>query len=128
MIKAKFGDCSVCNLSNTLLYRRNPAECKVCYFKGKLEKKKKPKRIPAFSDKKLEQHKEYRILRDKYLSEHPICEVHDCNKPTTNLHHKKGRIGDLLCNVNYFMACCSTCHPQRIHENPKWAREHNYLI
>jgi len=91
------------------------------------DKKKPKKSISPFSAKKLEQLSEYRIVRDKYLEEHPKCEVHDCNSDTTNCHHKKGR-GKELSNPKFFMACCSSCHPQRIHENPAWAREHGYLI
>jgi len=90
--------------------------------------KKKKKRIKPVANKRLEQLAIYRPLRDKYLSDNPICEVHDCNNETTNLHHKNGRAGKMLYNVNYFMACCHLCHPQKIHENPEWARENGYLI
>lgn len=89
---------------------------------------KKRKAIKPFSQKKLKDLATYRPLRDEYLINNPICEVHDCNKPTTNLHHKKGRRGPLLYDVKYFMACCETCHPKRIHENPAWAREHGYIL
>lgn len=70
----------------------------------------------------------YRPLRDKYLNEHPICEVHDCNNPSNQLHHKKGRVGKLLYDDEFFMACCGVCHPARIHENSEWSYEHGYLI
>lgn len=90
--------------------------------------KKKQKRIKPFSDKKLNDLAIYRPLRDKYLGDNPTCEVHDCNRATTNLHHKNGRTGKLLYDTEYFMACCHVCHPQRIHENPEWARENGYLI
>lgn len=133
MIKAKFGNCSKCDSNDILLYRRNPPECKACYFQGKLQRKKlsvnKPKKaIRPFSDKKLEDLAKYRPLRDKYLKDHPICEVTGCGNETTNLHHKAGRNGSLLYDVRYFMACCYDCHPKRIHENPEWARENGYLI
>lgn len=132
-IKAKFGTCSVCSSENQLLYRRNPPMCKPCYWKDKMNrakaKERKPKkRINPFSDKKLEALAKYRPLRDKYLSDNPTCQVDYCENPTTNLHHKAGRNGELLYDVRYFMACCSECHPQRIHENPEWAREKGYII
>ncbi len=90
--------------------------------------KNKKKRIKPVANKRLEQLAIYRPLRDKYLSDNSICEVHDCNNETTNLHHKNGRVGKMIYNVDYFMACCHICHPQRIHENPEWARENGYLI
>lgn len=104
-----------------------------------IAKKKKAYVIPNISAKRLSDLATYRPIRDEYQKEHPICEVHDCNKPANNLHHKMGRIGfaddwarfegiKLLWDVRFFMNCCETCHPQRIHENSEWAYEHGYLI
>lgn len=71
----------------------------------------------------------YRPTRDKYLKEHLICEVKGCDKSSTNVHHKKGRIGELLYDIDYFLACCSTCHPQKIHfTHVKWAIEMGYIL
>ena len=95
--------------------------------------------IPKFSAKRLSDLVTYRPIRDEYQKEHPICEVHDCDKPANNLHHKMGRIGfaddwarfegiKLLWDVRFFMNCCETCHPQRIHENSEWAYKNGYLI
>ena len=134
MLKAKFGSCSGCGEENQLLYRRNPPMCQKCNWEFKKQKaKKKGKKPPRkvislVSKKRLDQLKKYREIRDRYLADHPICEVHDCNKPTTNLHHRAGREGELLYMDEYFMACCETCHPKRIHENPAWARERGYII
>lgn len=133
MQRAKFGTCSVCNTDESLLYRRNPPMCQRCNNEYKMNKKKSQgkkvkKSISPFSEKRLERYAEYRVVRDKYLADHPICEVHDCNNPTTNLHHKAGRNGRLLTISKYFMACCDDCHPKRIHENPAWAREHGYIV
>lgn len=91
-------------------------------------KGKKNKRISPVSQKQLDRLAKYRPIRDKYLKEHPECEVHDCNKSSTNIHHKKGREGSLLWDADFFLACCETCHPKRIHENPEWAYEYGYLI
>lgn len=137
MLKAKFGDCSVdgCGKENTVLYRRNPPMCQSCYYKDKQERSKKKstsskkkKSISPISDKRAKELKTYREKRDQYLKNNPICEVHDCDNKTTNCHHKAGRSGSLLYNDEYFMACCSSCHPKRIHENPKWARDNGYII
>lgn len=90
--------------------------------------KKKSKAIKPVSNKRLEELAIYRPLRDKYLAEHPICEVKGCERKTTNLHHKNSRVGKMLYATEYFMACCELCHPKGIHENPEWARENGYLI
>ena len=92
------------------------------------DKKKSSGVIKPISDKKLEELAIYRVERDKYLKEHPICEVEDCNNPSNHIHHKNGRNGAMLYNKEYFMAVGGCCHPKRIHENPEWARENGYLV
>jgi len=89
---------------------------------------KKRKSINPFSQKMLDRLAIWRPVRDKYLASHPVCEVHDCNKPSTNVHHRAGRMEWRLTYVPWLMACCETCHPKRIHENSEWAYEHGYLI
>lgn len=139
-IQRKKGNCSICGKKDLLLGRVRPPECISCYKykKAKLYQErarerakanpKKPKPIPKVSAKMKEALKEYREKRDKYMAEHPVCEVKDCFKPSNNLHHKAGRIGPLLTDERYFMACCETCHPTRIHENPIWAEKEGYII
>lgn len=108
---------------------------------GKPKKTFKPKLggLNNISQKKMGELSIYRPIRDRYLERHPICEVKDCDRPTTNLHHKMGRVGfadqkardkglKLLLDSRYFMACCSVCHPGRIHDNPEWARQLGYLL
>jgi len=98
------------------------------YHKPRDVIKSKPKYISPVSKKRLTQLSEYRLVRDKYLEDNPKCEVYDCVNDTTNLHHKNGRNGNRLIDTGFFMSCCSDCHPKRIHENPKWARDNGYLI
>lgn len=86
------------------------------------------KRINPIADKRLEELAIYRIARDEYLLEHPICEVEGCVEKSTHIHHKKGRIGKLVYDKKYFMAVGDACHPKKIHENPEWSREMGYLI
>lgn len=133
----KYATCSVCSSEDMLLYRKSPKMCKACYFKDKMERAKsksknlKPKKksfIAPISDKRAEGLAKYRGERDAYLKEFTECEVHDCNNPSSQIHHKAGRNGSLLWDREYFMACCGVCHPQRIHENPKWARECGYIV
>lgn len=60
------------------------------------------------------------------MKDHPVCEV--CGlEPSVDLHHKKGRSGDLLFDTKFFMAVSRKCH-DRIHQNPKWAKESGFLI
>lgn len=87
------------------------------------------KRIKPVATKRQKQISKYYPLRNKYLEAHQVCEVDDCNNYSTNLHHKKGRENEMLINVEFFMACCSDCHPKRIHEtNVKWAKKMGYLL
>ncbi len=126
----KFKKCKVCD-KEFLPYSSFQ---KHCSFGCNLESKesqvsKKKKSIRPISDKKMKQLAIYRPLRDKYLKDNPTCEVVGCNNNTTNLHHKAGRIGKFLTDVNMFMACCSSCHPQKIHfDDVHWAYDNGYLI
>lgn len=103
--------------------------------------KKVKKTITGISNKKLAANAVYRPIRDSFLKMHPVCQVHDCTRPTTNLHHVMGRehnifadewarINDipLLYDVRFFLASCDQCHPKRIHENPEWARSEGYIL
>jgi len=68
----------------------------------------------------------YRPLRDKYMEENPICEC--CKeKPSSELHHRKGRMGELVYYVLFFMACCTWCH-KKIHAESAWSYLKGYLI
>ena len=77
------------------------------------------------SKKRAKQLKIYRSLRDKYLEENLYCEK--CGRFGTILHHKNGRTGERLYDINYFMAVCDPCH-KWIHEHPKESREKGWLI
>lgn len=74
--------------------------------------------------KRQQQNKEYKIIRDKFMQENPRCER--CGAPATENHHKNGRNGLRLLDVNYFMAVCRNCH-RWIHEHPKESREKGWL-
>jgi len=99
-----------------------------CKFHQYLRTDKKKKTINPISDKRLNELALYRPIRDKYLNENTSCEVRECDNKSTHIHHKNGREGKMLYDYNYFMAVCNECHPEKIHENPAWARENGYLI
>lgn len=81
------------------------------------------------SKKRAVQNREYSKLRKEYLEGHPICEVRlgNCTNQATNIHHQRGRIGDLLTDTTYFLACCFSCH-QWIENNPTESKKRGYSI
>lgn len=74
--------------------------------------------------KRQEQLKEYKIIRDQFMLGNPRCEM--CTGSASENHHKNGRTGLRLLDVDYFMAVCRDCH-QYIHNNPKESREKGWL-
>lgn len=81
--------------------------------------------IKKISDKRKKQLSEYKKKRDAYLLRFKQCQVSDCKKPSSEVHHIKGRENDLLLEELYWMAVCRMCH-QRIDNDPNWARENGY--
>lgn len=66
------------------------------------------------------------------MKDHPWCEICKTRgqsqwKIATDLHHKKGRNGDLLFDTRYFAALCRY-HHDKVHNNPAWAKEKGWLI
>jgi hypothetical protein len=91
-----------------------------------VKNEKKPKRpIPKVSVKKKQGLKEYKKVRADYLAKHPTCQVEGCRRFASEIHHRRGRVGALLCDVAHFLSVCRTCH-QRIEINPTWAKENGY--
>jgi hypothetical protein len=126
--------CSFCN-KETILWKANPKACKQCWLQYKAQdsssnpkeynisktKQSPAKRIKSVSDKKLVELREYRIVRDKYLADHKVCQHPDCKNLSEDLHHAKGRVGNLLTDVRYFKALCRRCH-RWVEENPEQAK------
>jgi hypothetical protein len=52
----------------------------------------------------------YRVVRDEYLAEHPVCEYLGCNSTNITLHHKAGRCGSYLTNKDFFCSLCDKHH------------------
>ena len=135
MIQAKPKECSNCK-KITVLWVSNPRLCKTCstYLKSKGILDSSPKqrslvlskvssgKIKSVSDKMLVSLREYRKVRDVYMDEHTICEHPECSSPSTELHHKKGRIGKLLTDSRYFCALCHD-HHEWSEKNPILAKE-----
>lgn len=87
----------------------------------------KSKRIKPISDKQLVRLAEYRLVRDKYFKDNPICEFKGCYSTELTLHHRAGKIGDLLTDSRYF---CSLCfeHHRWVHDNDFEARKLGLLV
>lgn len=138
MIKPKLKTCSNCN-ELTILWNSSPKLCRDCYHKLKSKGEIKTSKslssklgkvsvgkIKSVSDKRLLALKEYRVVRDKYLKDNPICEVDGCSSREVELHHKKPRAYH-LCDVSVFMSVCRACH-QRIESSDNWARSKGYKL
>lgn len=76
------------------------------------------KRLSKAQMKRLAQ---YRVVRDEYLAEHPVCEYPGCNCTDVTLHHKDGRIGAYLTNKKFFCSLCPK-HHRFAEENPVIAK------
>lgn len=74
-------------------------------------------KIAPISKNRAEALKKYRIERDKYFNEHPICEFPGCASLKITLHHRRGRCGTLLTDSRYFCSLCLKHH--------NYVNEHN---
>lgn len=118
MIKPKKKPCKECKAES---YIFSKGLCKSCATKTY----KKPSNV---SDKQRKRIKDYSLVRKEFLESLPsnICKV--CNvREVTDIHHRCGKIGDLLTDTRFFLAVCRECHTF-IEENPAWAYENNYSL
>lgn len=94
--------------------------------------KPKPKPIRARSDKRSKQERIYKSKRYIYLMkpENRLCQVKSpkCTKVATQVHHMKGRIGELLINEDYWLPSCHECNVNWIEQNSAEAREKGFTI
>ena len=119
----------VCNSDDCSNPRWGKGYCK--YHQHLREDKKDPKfairkSIKPISDKKSKELAIYRVNRDKFMDENPVCQYGNCKREANDLHHKAGR-GIELTNVDNFMAVCREHHTY-IHLHPKESRSLRYLI
>lgn len=116
MIVRKKKDCKACKLPKYLFSK---GLCKHCWNKSYKPKVKPRPKIKKISNRGYERNKLYKKARLEYLETHPCCEVKlpGCTIPHDGydasglqVHHKLGRIGDLLYDKRYFLAVCHSCH------------------
>ena len=91
---------------------------------------KKSTIIPLVSQKRKKKDAEYSKLRERYLTENPLCmiNVNGCTNGATDVHHTyAGSNRDAFYLVqSTWKAVCRNCH-NYIHEHPEEARIMNWL-
>lgn len=76
------------------------------------------------SKKQAARLREYSVVRREHLEQHPYC---FCGKPATDIHHKRGRLGDDLTNKEMFLSVCRPCHTY-IETHPAIAYEKGWSV
>jgi HNH endonuclease len=99
------------------MMRRSP-------LKRKTPLKRSRKTLRSASRVRATQLRIYSKNRLAFLRANPWC--HLCGEVSTEVHHIKGRLGQLLNDFTNCLAVCFNCHRQ-IHDRPRWAREQGYL-
>jgi len=112
--------CSDCNKLRSIWKSSGRDKyCKECWFK-----RQPPHSIPFASKPRAAAGDKYTKARLAYLAIHHNCQARlsGCTGTATEIHHKAGKIGELLTNVSKFLAVCRTCHDE-IEMNPDMAKE-----
>ena len=109
--------------------------CKYCWSCQKAinsDSSQKPTdyKIPQVSSKRKKKDQEYLKLRQRYLTENPLCKVRvsDCMHNATDIHHTyAGSNRDAFYLVqSTWIPVCRVCH-NYIHSNPAEARTMGWL-
>lgn len=109
---------------------------RVCQYKCQIEYKnslsttiKKIKPIKKVSSKMAIELRKYKGIRTDFLKRWPLCKANlqGCTRLSTQIHHKKGRIGELLTDSTHFLAVCHSCH-HYIETHPLEAKELNLSL
>jgi hypothetical protein len=68
--------------------------------------------VKKISNKQAARLRKYRPIAKKFKEEHPECEarIKGCQFHTHHVHHRAGKIGELLFKVAFFLPCCWFCH------------------
>lgn len=98
-----------------------------CAYEVEKSETTRLKRINKRSSKRIEQENQYKIIRKVFLSRaaNQLCPI--TGKKATTIHHKKGRIGNLLNDTRYWVALSMEGH-KFVEENPEWAKENGYSL
>ena len=125
--------CSGCN-QERFIWKNDKGNryCKQCWSSQNVTVKptRPSKPIAHRSTKRAKQEREYLKVRKAFLLSSQSCQAQlptICTTQATDIHHKKGRIGELLTDPTYFLAVCRACHTW-IELNPGKAKELGYSI
>lgn len=100
-------------------------KCPCCVHSKPLPKQKKVYVIPQISKKRKVEMLQYSVLRIEFLSkkENQVCPI--TKQPTTDIHHKCGRVGSLYLDTRYWVALSREGH-KFVEENPEWSKENGF--
>lgn len=87
-------------------------ECWSCQTRHSYKPTNKKPLAPR-STKRAKQESEYSNKRKIFMLEHPMCQANIsglCTSQSTDVHHIKGRSGELLLEVSEWMSVCRACH------------------
>lgn len=83
------------------------------------------RRIAPKSEKRIAEDEKYFELAIQFKLDHPFCEVCALRelvaRPTKDVHHRRGRAGNLRLAVKTWTAVCRDCH-NHIENNKAWAK------
>ena len=99
--------------------------CKECWYKSNPPDKPKQKvPVKKISDKRKKEMSVYDKRRLAFLALHKWCQaaLPECTKLATEVHHKKGRVGDNYLDMTSWLAACHSCH-HWIEHHPEKAKE-----
>lgn len=130
-MKSKLKQCDSCQ-KMTVIWKNSEGFkfCRYCWSCQKAinsDSSQKPNdyKIPQVSSKKKKKDTEYLKLRERFLTENPICQVSvaGCMIHSTDVHHKyAGSNRDVFYLVqSTWLSVCRNCH-DHIHNNPAEAR------
>lgn len=126
MIKQKLKTCSGCDQEKVIWKSQGKNKfCKDCWYQQTPAKKLKTTTpINRFSDKRKKEMPVYDKRRLAFLALHKFCQAKlvDCTRMATEVHHKKGRVGEDYLNIATWLATCNSCH-HWIEMNPEKAKE-----
>ena len=136
MIKTKLKECDACH-KQAVIWKNHEGfkYCKYCWSCQKAinsDSSQKPTdyKIPQVSSKRKKKDAEYLKLRERFLTENPVCTVSvaGCSNGATDVHHTyAGSNRDAFYLVqSTWLPTCRNCHDW-IHKSPAEARILGYL-
>ena len=126
-MKAKKKICDGCSCEK-IIWKNHEGKkyCKHCWSAHSTSQQKPTvrKKLALVSQKRLVQQKEYSEKRKIFLEKNLMCKarLNGCALRSTDVHHMKGRAGELYLDETYWLALCRQCHSWA-ELNPLQARE-----